>query len=267
MGRGNIRRRPAAVEVVQVAQKKINAVLFDLGDTLINFGKLNTTRLFLQSARHTYQYLKDKGQPVGGFRSYCFRNLFFLRLRYLWSMITGRDFNALELLKKVNAKYNLRLTDEQWEELTWLWYEPLSRSSEIEPKLKETLSRLKQLGLKLGIVSNTFVPGSSLENHMSQLGILDFFSVKMYSYQFGFRKPDQRIFKEAAEKVGEMIENIAFVGDRIDKDIKGAVKIGMQPILKQAHTNRGKRIPNGVRIIRRLDELPALIEKNNIAAV
>jgi HAD superfamily hydrolase (TIGR01549 family) len=246
-----------------LAQKKIKAVLFDLGETLVNFGKVNTTRLFLQSARHTYQFLKDNGQPVGSFRPYCFRNLFHLRFRYLWSNITGKDFDALELLKKVNARYVVQLTDQQWQQLAWLWYEPLSNISEVEPKLKETLSALKKLGLKLGIITNTFVPGKSLEKHLNQLGIADFFAVKLYSYEFRFRKPDPRIFKEAAERIGEMMENIAFVGDRVNKDIKGATKIGMQPVLKQAYTNIGKKIPKGVWIIKNLYELPALIEKNN----
>jgi FMN phosphatase YigB (HAD superfamily) len=232
-----------------LAQKKIKAVLFDLGETLVNFGKVNTTRLFLQSARHTYQFLKDNGQPVGNFRPYCFRNLFHLRLRYLWSNITGKDFDALELLKKVNARYIVQLTEQQWQQLAWLWYEPLSNISEVEPKLKETLSALKKLGLKLGIITNTFVPGKSLEKHLNQLGIADFFPVKLYSYKFSFRKPDPR------------------VGDRVNKDIKGASKIGMQPVLKQAYTNIGKKIPEGVWIIRNLCDLPALIEKNNAADI
>jgi putative hydrolase of the HAD superfamily len=89
----------------------------------------------------------------------------------------------------------------------------------------------------------------------------------VYSYEFSFRKPDPRIFKAAAQRIGETIENIAFVGDRINKDIKGAAKIGMQPILKQAYTNIGRKIPNNVWIIRHLCELPALIKKNNIAVI
>jgi putative hydrolase of the HAD superfamily len=161
----------------------------------------------------------------------------------------------------------VQLTEQQWQQLAWLWYEPLSSISEVEPKLKETLSALKKLGLKLGIITNTFVPGNSLEKHLNQLGIADFFTVKLYSYEFSFRKPDPRIFKEAAERIGEMIENIAFVGDRVNKDIKGASKIGMQPVLKQAYTNIGKKIPEGVWIIRNIGELPALIAKNNASEI
>ena len=61
--------------------------------------------------------------------------------------------------------------------------------------------------------------GCSLEKHLEQVGILDFFPLRMYSYEFDFRKPDARIFKVAAERIGETAENILFVGDRIDTDI------------------------------------------------
>ena len=157
----------------------------------------------------------------------------------------------------------VRLDKEQWEHFAWLWYEPLSRIATIEPTIKETLTALKNSGLKLGIVSNTFVSGNSLEQHMKQVGILDFFTVRVYSYEFEFRKPDARIFRAAAEKIGEAMENILFVGDRIDKDIKPALQVGMQAAMKSAYTNNGKEPPNGAWKINHFSELPALIMQIN----
>ena len=54
-----------------------------------------------------------------------------------------------------------------------------------------------------------------------------------------------------------------FVGDRIDNDIKAAVKAGMTAVLKAAYTNAGKKSPKGVWKINQLSELPGLIEKIN----
>ena len=243
--------------------KKIKAVLFDLGETLLNFGKVNTTRLFRQGARLSYDFLKSCGQPVGSFNYYCWRNLIALRIRHWLSNITGKDFNALLLLRGIGAKKGVRLDRQQWRHFAWLWYEPLSKVAQAEPNITETLMTLKESGIKLGIVSNTFVHSSSLEKHLKQLGILDFFAVRLYSYEFDFRKPDARIFKAAAERIGEMLENILFVGDRIDEDIKPAAKNGMQAVLKAAYTNAGKRIPKGVWKINQLSELPGLIRRNN----
>ena len=64
-----------------------------------------------------------------------------------------------------------------------------------------------------------------------------------YSYKFKFRKPDKRIFQIAAERIGEKVSNIIFIGDRIDNDIKGALKVGMFAAMKKAYTNIEKRTP------------------------
>ncbi|MHC4624329.1 MAG: HAD family hydrolase [Planctomycetota bacterium] len=246
-----------------MADEKIKAVLFDLGETLVNFGKIKTTRLFRQGARLSYDFLKSLEQPVGSFRYYCWRNLISLRIRYWLSNITRKDFNSLALLRGIGTKKGIRLDRQQWRNFAWLWYEPLSEIGRAEPETAETLRTLKKMGLKLGIVSNTFVNGSSLEKHLEQLGLLDFFTVKVYSYEFDFRKPNVRILKAAAERIGELFENIMFVGDRIDKDIKPAVKVGMPAVLKAAYTNDGKKTPKGAWKISRLSELPALIQKIN----
>ncbi|MHC4665090.1 MAG: HAD family hydrolase [Planctomycetota bacterium] len=243
--------------------KKIKAVLFDLGETLLNFGKVNTSKLFRQGARLSYDFLKNLDQPVGGFRYYCWRNLISLRIRHWLSGITKKDFNSMVLLRGIGTKKGVKLDRQQWRHFAWLWYEPLSRVGRAEPKAKETLAALKQMGLKLGIVSNTFVNASSLEKHLAQLGLLDFFTVKVYSYEFDFRKPDTRIFQAAGERIGEVLENILFVGDRIDKDIRPAVKVGMQAVLKTAYTNAGKKTPKGAWKIDQLSELPPLIQKIN----
>jgi len=246
-------------------RRQIRAVLFDLGETLVNFGKINTTLLFRQGARLSHDFLRSCGQPVGNFSYYCWRNLIALRIRNCLSNITKNDFNSLVLLRGIGTKKGIKLDRQQWRHFAWLWYEPLSKIAKVEPKAKETLTALKKMGLKLGIVSNTFVNGFSLEKHLEQLGILDFFAVRVYSYEFDFRKPDARIFKAAAERIGQLLENILFVGDRIDVDVQPALKLGMHVAVKAAYTNAGKKIPNGVWKINHLSELPELIEKINTA--
>jgi len=237
--------------------------LFDLGETLLNFGRFSATKVFREGARLSYEFLKSCGQPVGNFEYYCWSNLIVLRIRHLISHITENDFNSLALLRGIGMRRGVRLDKEKWEHFAWLWYEPLSRIATIEPTIKETLTALKNSGLKLGIVSNTFVSGNSLEQHMEQVGILDFFTVRVYSYEFEFRKPDARIFRAAAEKIGEAAEHIMFVGDRIDKDIIPALKLGMKPVLKAAYTNAGKKPPEGAFKITHVSELPALIQEIN----
>lgn len=244
-------------------EHEIKAVLFDLGDTLVNFGKLSTTKLALQGARSSYEYLKDLGQPIGGFLGYFLRYLVRLRLRYFLSEHRGLDFDSLALLKEVGRKEGMTCSDEQWEQVIWRWYEPLTEVGAVEEDITETLGALRELGLELGILSNTFVNRASLEKHLIDLGIRDFFSLRLYSYELKLRKPDPRIFKVAAERIGHRPENILFVGDRIDKDARPALAVGMRAALKQAHTNVGKKTPAGAWRIDRIAQLPDLIAQTN----
>jgi HAD superfamily hydrolase (TIGR01549 family) len=241
----------------------INAVLFDVGETLLSFGKISTTRFFRQGARASYDFLKACGQPMGNFEYYCWHNLISLRLRHLISSLTGNDFDSSALLKKVGAQKGIELDENQWQHFAWLWYEPLSKIAKTETKISQSLGLLKKMGLKLGIVSNTFINSHSIDKHLEQLGILEFFPVRLYSYQFDFRKPDLRIFRIAAERIGEAVENILYIGDRIDKDIIPALQVGMHAAMISAYTNTGKEPPNGAWKINHFSELPALIEKNN----
>lgn len=246
---------------------EIKAVLFDLGDTILEFGKVKKSRAFLKGARATRRFLLEHGQPVARLPWYFLRNLVRLRLQYLVSDFLRRDFDSLEVLKDVGTKLGVQLSPEQWEEFAWLWYEPLSRCARIEPDLPQTLARLQRMELKLGIVSNTFVGRASLARHLQLLGLLEFFPVQLYSYEFHIRKPSTEIFRIAADRIGERAENILFVGDRIDNDIQPALQSGMRAALKEAYTNRGKKAPAAALKIRRLAELPGLIERINAAQV
>lgn len=246
-----------------VKETQIKAVMFDLGETLLNFGKVGTMRVFRQSVRLTYDYLMSHGQPAGSFWWYFIRNIAAIQVRALWGNITGRDFDALSLLKRFGTRRGYTLNEEQWREVGWLWYEPLSRIANVEPDIKETLTKLKGMGLKLGILSNTFVSAGSLDRQLGQLGMLEFFPYRLYSYQYKFRKPDRRIFEAARAKIGEPAENILFVGDRMDKDVTPALGVGMWAALKLAYTNTGKKIPECVWRIEKISELPGIIEEVN----
>jgi putative hydrolase of the HAD superfamily len=247
-----------------VRNTKIKAVCFDIGETLLNFGPVDIVKLFRSGAKLTYDYLKGLSQPVGRFKSYCRRNLGTIRWKYWLSLLTANDFDARELLKRVNQPKGISLSEQQWDELVWLWYEPLSKCATVEPDIKDTLNKLKSMNLKLAILSNTFINGSALERHLAQFGILDFFDIRMYSYQFPFRKPNRHIFTAAVKKIGLPAENIMFVGDRINADIRPALKLGMTAVLKAAYTNHSKRLPPRAHKIQNLSQLPALIHQINI---
>ncbi len=246
-----------------MSKARIRAILFDLGDTLLNFGRVKTTRLFFQGAQYSYAYLKEHQQVCDSFYYYFLRNLIILRWNHFYANRVRRDFNSLDLLKTIGRRRGIELTDSQWEHFTGLWYQPLRQIATVEPDLGQTLERLRAAGVKLGIVSNTFVHGCVLDRHLEQLNLLHFFPIRLYSYQFSFRKPDVRIFQAGADRLGESLENIMYVGDRLDNDIAPALALGMQAVLKKAYTSIGKAIPAGAHHVDRISELTELVSSLN----
>lgn len=260
MDERGVRRQRARDEVTDLSGRRIEAVIFDLGDTLLHFGTLSKGQLIEEAMRRSYAYLQEHNQPAGPFRTYRLLHLWGMRWYLLRSWVTGKDFNSLELLATYSMKNGMTLTPEQLEELNWRWYEKLAEAGVVEPGTAEALGSLKAMGLDLGVLSNTFIHKSSLERHLEQEGLLHFFPVRLYSYEFPWRKPHVKIFQEAAKRVGVAPEKILFVGDLIHKDVAGALAAGMEAALKVGPSNAGRTVPRGVHCIDKIADLPALIK-------
>ena len=234
-----------------------------MGETLINFGKMDIAALFTEAGRLSYAYLKEHAQPVPSFRRYLWSNLLSIRLHSLFAGVTGKDFDSLIAIRKYGIRKGFDLTDQQWNRINWCWYKPLRDKATVEPDIQTTLTKLQQAGVKLGIVSNTFVNSNALDRHLEEEGIIDFFPMRIYSYQFSKRKPHKSIFLAAANKIDTPPENIMYVGDRIDNDVKGSQKANMIPVLKTAYTNKNKKIPPGILKIDLISQLPDILNEFN----
>lgn len=229
--------------------KRIQGILFDLGDTLLDFGGINVRKIFGEGGKLAYEYLESLGQRLPSFKRYHHRQLWAIRWHYFINHLTGREFNSLDLMGQICRRFDLQLRPDQLEELAWLWYEPLSLMATVEEGLPEMLAEMRQSGLTLGIVSNTFVPAPVLDRHLRQEGMLEPLSVRVYSCDVGFRKPRKEIFNEALSRAQLDPKATIFVGDSPRADIVGANRMGMISVLKDP-TDRhiARRIPAGHRI-------------------
>ncbi|MFC1712803.1 HAD family hydrolase [Candidatus Poribacteria bacterium] len=80
--------------------------------------------------------------------------------------------------------------------------------------------------LSLGIVSNGF-PDVQYKK-LRTLGIKHLFDCILLSGELGIKKPDPRIFWEAASLLGKEPEECLYVGDSYDADVLGAKKARMK---------------------------------------
>ena len=244
-----------------MSKRQIEAVIFDLGETLLNFGRLDRRVLFDKALLDSYSYLKECSQPVGSYRSYRLSHKWGIRWHLLRSWITGNDFDSLELLKAYGRKRNFHLDESQWEKLNWRWYQGLSEVGRVEPGTADALRQIGKMGLKVGLLSNTFVHKCCLERHLERTDLLQFLPERFYSYDFEYRKPDVRIFQDVAKKMNVAAERTIYVGDRMDNDVKGSLAAGMLPVLKKAYTNENTKVPEHTLQIATIAELPDLIRR------
>jgi putative hydrolase of the HAD superfamily len=234
------------------------AVLFDLGDTLLDFEPMDTRAMFRDAARATYDVLARRGVAMPEFERYARVYFRGMRWAYFWAKVRGREFNSLELLAAFHRRMGLPVDEGLLRELSWLWYEPVTRHTHVEADLRPTLEAMRGAGLRLGVLSNTFVPGFVHDRQLAMEGLLEFFPVRVYSSEVGYRKPDRRIFEVALRRLGVAARETLFVGDLIKTDIVGARRMGMRTALKQPFANlRPHRIADHV--IRRISDLGAVL--------
>jgi len=244
----------------------IKAVLFDLGETLLHYGKVNVSLLIQQAAQLTYRFLQECNsledkEKTQNFRRYHRLTAFHVKWRYLCSHLSHREFNGLTLLKQILRKMKITLSPDQLQEFAWLWYKPAADLACLEPNLHQHLKKLRDMSLDLAIISNTFSPASVIDRHLQQLDLLRFFPLRQYSSVTIFRKPDRRIFQDTLQKLNIAPDQAVMVGDRIREDIRGAQKLGIKAVLKRGINNQNKNIDrNNVPVIHSIAELPDLIQ-------
>ena len=216
-------------------RRRIDGILFDLGDTLLDFGQVDILSLFESGARLAYDFLRQTGKPLPPFAKYHRQQLWAIRWNYLKSRLTRREFNALDLIGRLGDRMGHGMTRDQVMELAWLWYQPLSQCATVEPGVRRLLEDIRSTGLKLGLVSNTFIPGEVLDRHLQQQNLLDLLPVRVYSCDVAYRKPHPGIFTAALQRLNLEPARTMFVGDSMPADVAGAKRVGMVAVLKSRH--------------------------------
>ncbi len=110
---------------------------------------------------------------------------------------------------------------------------------------------------RIGIISNTVGSGDKeLTAVLERAGLLLLIDSLVTSRDFGVAKPDPGIYVEGARRLGVPLPETCMVGDRLDTDIVGALRVGI-PAIWLRHQDAGL-LPDIVptHIIRSLDELP-----------
>ncbi|ANM30232.1 hypothetical protein ABI59_12550 [Acidobacteria bacterium Mor1] len=112
---------------------------------------------------------------------------------------------------------------------------------EVFPDVRPALDALRELGLRLAVVSNW---DSRLPEVLELLELAPYFETVAVSHTEGVEKPAPGLFHVALERLGVPADAAIHVGDREDQDVAGARAAGVEVLLldRRADQDAGDRI-------------------------
>ena len=203
--------------------KKPEAILFDLWGTLIH------SESGFDPGRGNAAFLRGCANP----RAATLEQVQSLGTRVIRGMEKRENLAALEftqasLLSIIGDSLGLGfpcgVQEAEWE----FWRAALNIT--LIEGVRELLPRLRALGIRMGVVSNSSFSTTTLERELERHGIRQEFAFVISSAEYGVRKPDPLIFEVALARLGTTAEETWFAGDNVDFDILGARGAGIFPV-------------------------------------
>jgi FMN phosphatase YigB (HAD superfamily) len=139
-----------------------------------------------------------------------------------------------------------------------------SRPVRLMPGVEEALPNIP---LKLGVWANTKrAREAGVRQWLRRAGLDTYFTWVVTSAEAGYRKPDSRFFAYALWRCRLRRNDVLFVGNQLDTDIKGASDYGIANVLlsgpefQSPDDNGSSGLVKPTYTISRLEELAELVE-------
>ncbi|WP_144467205.1 HAD family hydrolase [Bacillus toyonensis] len=99
------------------------------------------------------------------------------------------------------------------------------------PNMHKLLQQLKQLNIKIGIITNGFTEFQM--SNLQALNIHTYTNTILVSEAEGIKKPHPEIFKRALQKLNVKAEECLYVGDHPENDALGSEQVGILGVWKR----------------------------------
>ncbi len=183
--------------------REIKAVIFDMDNTLFDFVEAK-----LKACKAVAEYLGcGDGEKLLGY---------FLRGIHGFEDLE----NILDYMRD-NDVYS----QEKYERCCRIYEEVKLNNIKPYPYVKETLEKLRKIGLKLAVVTDA-MNGHAL-SRLRKTGLLHLFDVVVSADMTGKKKPEPDSIKLALQKLGVDAREAILVGDSVRRDIEAGKRLGM----------------------------------------
>jgi putative hydrolase of the HAD superfamily len=154
--------------------------------------------------------------------------------------VSGQFGDLTETFRTVAARLGRTPTDEQLAAAVAARYASYRAGQQLRPDALETLRALRAEGLKTALVSDCTAELPAL---WESLELAPHFDAAVFSSREGTRKPDPKLFRAAAQRLGVTPEVCLYVGDGGGNELAGSAAVGMLPVLLAAEDWAGSRAP------------------------
>lgn len=230
----------------------MEAVIFDWGGTLSVWVELDIEDMWRLAARHISP---DREEEL-------LKRLIAVEERSWQRTRTDRRSTRLaDLLAEASAEVGADVAAAVLEEAATHHLDSWTPHIRHFPDAAATLRRLRDAGLRIGLLSNTHWPRHFHEHFLERDGLAGLIDARLYTSEMEHVKPDRRAFEQALEALGvSRPDQAVFVGDRLYDDVWGAQQAGMRGVwVRNGHAPPFEVDPDG--IIDGLHELPGLVPK------
>ena len=133
----------------------------------------------------------------------------------------------------------------------------------VDPETPRTLRALKERGLRLAAVSNTYQSRAALTSRLSEHGLWRYLDALVVSSEVGLTKPHPAIFQAALDELAVTAAETVFVGDIVWADVLGPQALGMKGVLTHQYRQEDPGDSRPDLVIKRLAEVVEYVDRLN----
>lgn len=210
----------------------IKALAFDVNGTLIDILTDESMEEIYRSLRHflTYQGIDISRTDL---RDLYFR---FMKEQMSASPEPYPEYDAVDIWRRVLGEYQTPFTRSlpapQRDTMPLFlaqMYRAISRKRlQLYPSVLEMLEKLRPR-FPMAIVTDA--QSAYALGELNHVGLTDYFHPIVVSGDYGYRKPDPRLFRQALEGMGVTAAETLYLGNDMYRDIYGAQQAGMQTLM------------------------------------
>jgi putative hydrolase of the HAD superfamily len=211
----------------------LRAVIFDMDDTLVDWGECSTDWKTLRREHlgPIHRHFSEMGYPMPGLDHIV--DLYNEFNNKAWSNAQAPDWKAprqADVLLKLLRVLHLDGEEIDLRHLQDLFAWGAAPGVVPFPDSVDVLKAIRAAGVRTGLVTNASSPMWMRDRELRDFGLIDHLEVRLTAGDVGVVKPHPRVFQAALELLEVEPGEAVYVGDRLHEDVVGAQTAKMRAV-------------------------------------